>query len=103
MNTKQKRMRHATNAETVEHLMNWAKSGPIVQLFVMDSLRKFATTVAALTDEEAEAKFSNLGFIHPLAWRDAAREVQQTLDEHFAGTRMVPVTDEDDDEEDDER
>lgn len=98
MATKQRPMRHATNAETLEHLMNWAKTGPIVQLFIMDSLSKHATRVAELSDEQAIEQIGNNGFISALAWRDAAREIKSTLDEHFAGKRMVPAEDDEDDE-----
>jgi hypothetical protein len=91
-----KQMRNATNDETLSHLMNFAKSGPIVQLFIMDALAKMANRVAALTDEEAEQQLGSNGFINPIAWRNGAREVKQTLDDHFAGKRMVPVDEEDD-------
>jgi hypothetical protein len=93
---KQKQMRNATNTETITELMEFAKCGPISQLFIMDALAKHADKVAKLTDEEAVEQIGNNGLIHPLAWRDAAKEVKATLDEHFAGKRMVPVKDEDD-------
>jgi hypothetical protein len=98
MATKQKAMRHATNAETLEHLMNWAKSGPIVQLFIMDALGKYADRVGQLTDEQAIEQIGDNGFISPIAWRNAAREIKTTLDDHYAGKRMVPVKDEDEDD-----
>jgi hypothetical protein len=91
-------MRTTTNDEAVAHLMNFAKSGPIVQLFIMDALGKMADRVAALTDEEAEQQLGCNGFINPIAWRNGAREVKQTLADHFAGKRLVPVNDEEDDE-----
>jgi hypothetical protein len=93
---KKKLMRHATNDETLSHLMNFAKSGPVVQLFIMDALAKHADVVAALTDEQAVEKIGQNGFIHPLAWRDAAKEIKATLGDHFAGKRMVPVEDAED-------
>lgn len=88
-------MRNATNTETITQLMEFSKSGPLVQLFIMDALAKHANIVAALTDEEAVKQIGHNGFINAIAWRDAAKEVKQTLDEHFAGTRLVPVKDED--------
>jgi hypothetical protein len=95
MATKQRIMRTATNAETLDHLMNWAKTGPIVQLFIMDALSKHAGRVAELSDEQAIEKIGDNGFISAIAWRDAAREIKSTLDDHFAGKRMVPADEED--------
>lgn len=91
-----KLMRNATNDETISHLMNFAKSGPIVQLFIMDALSKHANAVAELSDEQAIEKIGNNGFIGALAWRDAAREIKATLDDHFAGKRMAAADDEED-------
>jgi hypothetical protein len=93
---KKQQMRNATNAETIAELMEFSKSGPIVQLFIMDALSKHANVVAELTDEQAVEQIGHSGFINALAWRDAAKEVKAMLDDHFAGKRMVPVEDEDD-------
>ena len=90
---KKQQMRNATNAETIAELMEFSKSGPIVQLFIMDALAKHADVVGALTDEQAVEQIGNNGFINALAWRDAAKEVKATLDDHFAGKRLVLVED----------
>lgn len=93
-----KHMRPTTNDEAIAQLMDLGKSGPLVQMFVIDALTKMADAVAGLTDEEAHTKLNGNGLVHPVSWRNAARDVKTTLDKHFAGQLLVPMTVDEDDE-----
>lgn len=69
-----------TNVEVVTDLMEFSRYGAVAQLFVMDALSKQAKLVAHAPDEA----FAGMkGFISPVAWQGAAREILGKLDAHL--------------------
>ena len=68
-------MKRETNTKFVGRLMDQASAGPLMQAFVLESLRDFsARTLAAETPADAET-----GFISWAAWRACAAEIDQAL------------------------
>jgi hypothetical protein len=86
---KQKPKRTATNIEMLSHLMQFSKTGPMCQMFVIDALTKHSERVANLTDDEVREHFPENGMINGFAWREAARELSQRIRDHHAGLIMV--------------
>lgn len=66
-----------TNVEVLLHLMNHAKSGPLMEAFIMQALAKSAE---AMSDKLIPEN----GFIHPKAWQACAIELRDVLKAHLA-------------------
>ncbi len=67
--------RPATNEELISNLMNFAKSGPMMQAFIIEGLRIYSEQVK-------KADLSNMadGFVNPETWKACAVEYLQTLE-----------------------
>lgn len=60
-----------TNVEFMTLMMDWSTTA-LVQAMVMQATEQFAKTVLTATDEEIGGATA---FVHPAAWREAAREI----------------------------
>ncbi len=69
--------RRETNVQFLKRLMDYSRTGAIMQGFIMDSIMKQAEELAATSLEEVRAQFKASGadsFINPDAWKMAAEE-----------------------------
>lgn len=70
---------HPTNTEVVVRVMERARSGPLMQAFVIDALAKAAAAAANIPDNA----FGEHAMISAPAWRECARELKEVLDKHL--------------------
>lgn len=68
-----------SNTEFVTELMEFARCGPIMQIFILDALDKHSKRFAHMTPEELQKAWGAFGFVSPDAWIAAARELQQAI------------------------
>lgn len=66
--------KNETNTEFVTRLMDFAKCGGMMQLFVLDACNKQAAKIAAIPRDELHAAFGPRSLVDPDAWQAAARE-----------------------------
>jgi hypothetical protein len=71
-------MQKTTNVEFIIHLMEFAKTGPLMQAFVFEALSSYADDVI-----EAELVGWEKGFVNAQAWKACAKEVKKALDERY--------------------
>ncbi|WP_201486216.1 hypothetical protein [Pseudomonas sp. OF001] len=64
----------ATNEELINHLMNWAKSGPLMQAYILEAIRAYSEGVAA-----APQGFMDGHMVSEDAWRACGREYLEAL------------------------
>lgn len=69
------------NTEFLTDLMEYSKSGPIMQVFIIDALAKQAKRIAETPLEELVKAFGNFPFVSPEAWQATAKELHQKLQE----------------------
>jgi predicted small secreted protein len=74
-------MARETNEEMLVRLMNFSKTGVVMQIFIMDSLMKMAKAVAEKPLEEVREAFGPNHFIRPDAWHAAATELNNEFKE----------------------
>jgi hypothetical protein len=67
-----------TNVGLVTRLMTFAKSGPVAQLFIIESIRRYADQCA-----DADPKKMDVGFISGTQWKRAAAEIREELAKHL--------------------
>jgi hypothetical protein len=65
-----------TNVEFVVRMMEWAKSGPLMQAFIIDALHKQANAVAAATPADCES-----AMVSGAAWHACGVELANALKE----------------------
>lgn len=70
--------KHKTNTQVVRGLMEFAKSGPLMQAFVIEALRRYADQCAA-----ADPAVFDSPLMSGRAWHACAVEAQQTLAQHL--------------------
>ena len=66
------------NADFVARLMTFAKSGPIAQLFIIESVRRYAEQCAA-----ADPKKMETGIISGAQWKRCAAEIHAEVTRHL--------------------
>lgn len=71
--------RHETNTEFITRVMEFSKSGPLMQAFVIECLTKWSDHVVDMFDAEPELLDANNWFINPKAWYSCAKELQSEL------------------------
>jgi hypothetical protein len=69
---------HETNAEFVARLMEFAKCGPLAQLFIIEAVRKYAEACAAATPEKLDC-----GLISGAHWKRCAIEIHEEVTKHL--------------------
>ncbi len=67
-----------TNAEFVARLMEFAKSGPIAQLFIIEAVRRYAEQC-----KDADPKKLETGIIPGAHWKRCAVEIHEEVSKHL--------------------
>lgn len=67
-----------TNVEFVTRVMEFSKSGPLAQLFIVESIRRYAEACS-----KAEPKNMDVGFITGAQWKRAAEEIHAEVTKHL--------------------
>ena len=67
-----------TNEELVARVMSFPKSGPLMQIFVIEALRRYAEQCAETPPEKM-----NFGPINGNAWKRCAVELHGELSKHL--------------------
>lgn len=67
-----------SNEEVIVELMNYSKSGALIQAFVLEGLRRYSQQVV-----NAQPGALANGLISEDAWRACAQETLNALDDHF--------------------
>lgn len=75
-----KKAKRKTNVQIVKSIMEYSDYGAIVQVFIMDAIRKQAEQVAAL--DPATVKKENWYFISFEGWQGVAKEILRKLQEN---------------------
>ena len=70
-----------TNTEFISRLMDFSKSGPLMQLFIIEAVRKHSERVVNNADKVREQMEG--GFVSPDAWIAAAQEALDRMNEHL--------------------
>lgn len=73
--------RHETNEEFTARLMRFAKSGAMMQLFILTALEKYANQCI-----EAGAATFDSGFLSGAAWIRCAQEALDNLNKHLGAS-----------------
>ena len=73
-------MKHETNEEFIVRMMNFAKSGPLMQAFIIDSLTKHAERCA-----DVDASVFDSPMLNGEAWKACAVELKSELDKKYGG------------------
>lgn len=71
-------MHRETNTEFITRLMEYAKSGPLMQAVIITGLQYYAQKVAA----QPASKFDS-AFLNGQAWVDCAVELKRELEERM--------------------
>lgn len=75
-----------TNEEFMVRLLNFAKSGPMMHIFIFEALNRYADSVASTPKEKLRQQFaknSAQNFINPDAWHACAVELRDELAKKF--------------------
>jgi hypothetical protein len=67
-----------TNVEFVTRVMEFAKSGPMMQAFVIEAMAKYSGAIVEAGRESLREKMGG-SFIHPDAWFDCAEELSNEI------------------------
>lgn len=71
-----------TNVEFLTDVMEFSKAGPLMQVFILDALAKWADIVAETPIEELREQFKSMPFGPSAdAWQRTANELKQRLAE----------------------
>ena len=76
---------HETNEELTARLMRFAKSGPMMQLFILTAIHKYAEECVT-----AGAATFDSGFMSGAAWVRSAKEALENLDRHLGVHTVIP-------------
>jgi hypothetical protein len=71
--------RRKTNTQFITRLMEYARSGPLMQAFVLEAVSKYADRCAAADPSDFDSPLLN-----GAAWHACAVEAQQTLKDHLS-------------------
>jgi hypothetical protein len=81
LNTKEDLMKTSsqrTNVKGVTDLMEFARSGPLMQAFILEAIRRYACQVA-----DADLADLDSPLISGAAWRRCGREALDAIDSHL--------------------
>lgn len=67
-----------TNEQFLARVMEFAKCGPLMQLFIIEGVRKYAEACA-----QADAKKMDSGFISGAQWKRCAMELHEEISRHL--------------------
>ena len=69
---------HETNADFVARLMEFPRSGPLMQVFIVEALRRYAEQC-----EGASVETMHLGPISGAHWKRCAIELRDEINKHL--------------------
>ena len=69
---------HETNEQLIARVMSFPKSGPIMQIFIVEGLRQYAEQCANATAEKLQ-----VGPISGHAWKRCAIELRDEINKHM--------------------
>tara|TARA_R110000822_G_scaffold11698_15_gene42502 strand:+ start:743 stop:970 length:228 start_codon:yes stop_codon:yes gene_type:complete len=69
-----------TNIELITRVCEFAKTGPMAQLFLLDAIMRHSDLVSGLTVEDVAISFGNNPMLSPEGWHAAACEWKEELD-----------------------
>lgn len=69
---------HETNEQFVARMMEFPKSGPLMQIFIVEALRRYADQCATL-----DAAKLDTGPISGHAWKRCAIELREEMNKHL--------------------
>jgi len=69
---------HETNEQFVARLMEFSKSGPVTQLFIIESIRRYAEQC-----KDADPKKLETGIIPGAHWKRCAVEIHEEISKHL--------------------
>lgn len=72
--------RRTTNTEFITELMEFARTGPLMQAFVIESIRRYAQTCA-----QAHPDTFDSGVMNGRAWVACAKEARDQIDKRLNG------------------
>jgi|TARA_Y100000296_G_scaffold80796_1_gene106851 hypothetical protein len=75
------RKRNETNVEFITRVMEFANTGPLAQMFLIDAIGKWSKHI--VDDRENVIKEMENGFVNGEAWVAAAEEWKCELDEKY--------------------
>lgn len=78
-------MAQQSNTEFMVEVMDFSRTGPVMQLFILDTLNKHAKVIADMPPAELQKAFGENSFISPSSWQEAAREFLKAFKEHSRG------------------
>jgi hypothetical protein len=67
-----------TNVEFVARIMEFSKSGPLAQLFVVEAIRRYAESCS-----KADPARMDVGFITGQQWKRTAEEIHAEVSRHL--------------------
>ena len=71
--------RRKTNTQFLKHLMEFSRSGPLMQAFVLEAVSKYADRCAAADPADFDSPLMS-----GAAWHACAVEAQQAMKEHLS-------------------
>jgi hypothetical protein len=74
-------MTKQNNTEFLVDVMEFSKSGPLMQIFVIEALRYYSELVSKT--EATETEKDSVSLINPKAWRETAKELHKLLTEKY--------------------
>ena len=72
-----------SNTEFLTRVMEFASSGPLMQVFVIQALDQYSKQVAGMTVEELTKQFDPNHWVAPAGWHACATELQRELQERL--------------------
>ena len=78
-------MAQQSNTEFLTEVMDFSRTGPVMQLFILDTLNKHAKVIADMPPAELQKAFGENSFINSADWQAAAKEFLQAFKEHSRG------------------
>lgn len=76
----QSRTHRMTNTEFVTQIMEFAKSGPLMQAFIIEALSYYSKMVAEMPVE----KIGGGAFMNPHAWKACGEELHREIEARYA-------------------
>lgn len=79
-----KQRKHETNVEFLTRVMEFSRSGALMQGFILQAIEQYANAVknAPIVEPKEEEGFINFA-PHPVVWRDCAIELLQEIEQHY--------------------
>lgn len=74
-----KTLKQMTNEQFIVYMLNWSKSGPMMQSFIVEALRAYSHA----TTENGPPADNPTAIVSPLAWYNIGLELKTKIDEKY--------------------